>query len=51
MSTEKVEDEIPGFGNLNVKSAVEQLKNLDLKSIGAAALPDDLAKVRMVGRF
>ena len=47
LSAEKVEDEIPEFGNMNIKSAVEELKNSDLKSIGAPAIPDDIAKVRM----
>ena len=51
LSAEKLEEEFPGFGNLNFKSALEAVKNADLKIIGTAALPDDLAKVNTVKRY
>lgn len=47
LSAEKIEQEIPGFGNLNFKSATEEVKNSDLKNIGTPCVPDDLAKVRI----
>ena len=42
---EKLEEAIPGFGNLGLKSALEEIKNSDLKHIGVPSIPDDLAKV------
>ena len=49
LSPEKVLAEIEDFDKLPAKAALEELKNSDLRNIGVACFPDDVAKVRCSG--